>query len=133
MIEKGEGNIPFIVGKHYHDVMRLYPDEIMYVSKGKRGSYIHIEKEKQTYGFEEKITSKYNVEQLYSILKEYGFEYAHNSYIVNFKFIKKKTATELELLDGTILSIARSKEKNFRLTFEQWIKLEEEKMRKFIR
>ena len=51
------------------------------------------------------------------MLKSFGFEYAHNSYIVNLNYIKRMTTQELQMSDGTILSIARSKEKDLRAAF----------------
>ena len=51
------------------------------------------------------------IDELYNLLKEYDFEYAHRSYIVNLRYIKRKKNTELEMMDGPLLSVARSKEK----------------------
>ena len=65
------------------------------------------------YGFEKNISCKMNLDEMYEMLKDYGFEYAHNSYLVNLKYVTRKTTTELELIDGTHLSISRSKENSF--------------------
>ena len=69
----------------------------------------------------EKLPEHAKVDELYDRLKAYGFAYAHNSYIVNLRYVKRISATELELQDNVILSISRSKEKNFRADFAKYL------------
>ncbi|TCL57604.1 LytTR family two component transcriptional regulator [Kineothrix alysoides] len=106
---------PYIVGNWYYNTVKLKPQEILYIAIAKNGSSIYICPNIKKYDFESSITCKERVDELYCVLKDYGFAYAHNSYIVNLRYIKRKTITELELTDGTILSIARSKEKELRM------------------
>lgn len=108
---------PFIVGNNHLNLVKLRPSDILYISIAKRGSFIHICPDKIEYKFEGKITSKEKVENLYNKLKDFGFAYAHNSYIVNLKYIIKIATSELQLIDGTKLTISRSKEKKFREDF----------------
>ena len=110
-------NEPYIIGSWHTNTIRLRPSEIFYVSIGRNHSVIHMNPDIQKYEFEDNLICKDKLADLYLLLKDYGFEYAHNSYIVNLHAIKRKTITELELLDGTVLSISRSKEKTFRLAF----------------
>ena len=105
---------PFIIGSYLYNTVKLIPDEILYIAVSKHGSDIYICSHIIRYEFERKIKSKEKVKELYLLLKNHGFVYAHNSYIVNLKYIKRKTMIELELVDGTVLSIARSKEKELR-------------------
>ncbi len=105
---------PFIVGNRYCNTVKLKPEEILYIAIAKHGSSIHVCPHIKKYEFENNLTCKERVEELYSVLKDFGFAYAHNSYIVNLRYVKRKTATELELSDGTILSVSRSKEKELR-------------------
>ena len=42
-----------------------------------------------------------------------NFAYAHNSYIVNLKYVKKLSSEELKLVDGQVLSVS-TKIKNLR-------------------
>lgn len=107
-------NEPYIVGIYHYNTVKLKPDEIMYIAIAKRGSTIYVCPNILKYEFEKNITCKEKVEELFLILKNCGFVYAHNSYIVNLKYIKRKTRTELQLIDGSVLSIARSKEKELR-------------------
>lgn len=108
---------PFIIGNNHLNLVKLKPSDILYISIEKHGSLIHIRPDKVEYKFEERITSKDRVESLYNQLKNFGFAYAHNSYIVNLKYIIKVTTSELQLIDGTKLTISRSKEKKFREHF----------------
>lgn len=106
---------PYIVGNWHYNIVKLKPQEILYIAIAKHGSSIYVCPDIIKYNFESSITCRERVEELYSVLKDFGFAYAHNSYIVNLKYIRRKTTTELELIDGTILSIARSKEKELRV------------------
>lgn len=108
---------PNIIGTWRYSTVNLRLDEILYISIARRGSNIYVNPQIVKYQFKNRITSKKKVAELYSILKPYGFEYAHNSYIVNLDYIKRMTTQELELSDGTLLSVARSKEKELRVAF----------------
>ncbi len=105
---------PVIVGAWKQSMVRLRPEEILYISIERGGSRIYADPSVVKYGFEKHITSTQKLPELYRVLKGYGFEYAHNSYIVNLRYIKRKIVGELQLTDGTTLSVARSKEKTLR-------------------
>lgn len=106
---------PYIMGIWHYNTVKLKLDEILYIAIARNGSRIYMRPDIPQYDFEQYITSRKKVDELYKLLKDYGFEYAHNSYIVNLRYIKRKTVKELELTDGTKLSIARSKEKALRV------------------
>ena len=72
------------------------------------------------YKDEDRIVSREKLKDLYETLKEHDFIHAHNSYIVNLKHVKRINKSELELSDGTVLSISRSKEKECRERAAQW-------------
>lgn len=111
---------PVVTGTWNYNVVKLKLEEILYISIARNGSNIYVNPEIIKYEFENHLTSKKKLPELYDILKNYGFEYAHNSYIVNLNHIKRKTIKELELSDETILSIARSKEKQLRVAFAKY-------------
>ena len=113
---------PCILGSWYHYSVSLKPIDILYISNGRNGrSKLHLNPKSKYFSYEQKITSKEKLSTLYQLLKDYGFAYAHNSYIVNLHYIKKTSSTELELTDGTLLSIARSKERELRLAFAAYV------------
>jgi len=104
-----------IIGNYYCNIVKLNPKDILYIENSKRGSMIHICDEKIEYEFEKKLTTRYKLAELYEKLNKYGFEYGHNSYLINLKYVSKLLSKgEVKLLDGTILSISRSKLKKFR-------------------
>lgn len=111
---------PVVIGTWKHNAVKLRLDEILYISIARNGSNIYAVPQAMKYEFESHITSKKRLPELYAMLKDFGFEYAHNSYIVNLNHIKRKTTKELELSDGTVLSIARSKEKELRAAFAKY-------------
>jgi len=108
---------PYIVGSYLYNAVRLRPSEILYIAASKRGADIYICPNINRNGVEKYTRSNEKVKALYTVLKDYGFVYAHNSYIVNLNYIIRKTTSELELIDGTALTIARSKEKDLRKAF----------------
>lgn len=111
---KNKKQTPYILGKRHYNIVKLTPEEILYISIAKRGSKIYLCPKVARYDFENDIVCDKKLSELYLTLKEYGFEYAHNSYIVNLNYVKRKTLTEIEMLEGTVLSVARSKEKELR-------------------
>ncbi len=113
---------PDILGSWYHYSVSLKPADILYISNERNArSRIYINPKSKNFSHEQKITSKQKLNTLYQLLKDYGFAYAHNSYIVNLRYIKRTSPTELELTDGTLLSIARSKEKELRMAFATYV------------
>lgn len=111
---------PVVIGTWKYSAVKLKLEEILYIAIARNGSSIYVNPKIIKYEFENHITSKKKLSELYFILRDYGFEYAHNSYIVNLNHIKRKTIKELELSDGTVLSIARSKEKELRVAFAKY-------------
>lgn len=106
---------PFIIGNYYYSTVRLRPDDILYIENAKHGSMIHVCKEKIDYPFEKNVSTKQKLRDLFTTLHAFGFEYAHNSYLVNLKYIIKMLSNgEVKLIDGTILTISRSRLKDFR-------------------
>ncbi len=108
---------PNIIGMWRYRTIKLSLYEILYISIARRGSKIYVNPQMIKHEFENHILSNKKVSELHLILKPYGFEYAHNSYIVNLDHIKRMNTQELELSDGTLLSVARSKEKELRAAF----------------
>ena len=92
---------------------KIMLEHILYISIAKRGSVIHL----INYSYHgENITElncKLRLSEIYEKIKEAGFEYAHNSYIVNMKYVLRRNSNEIELSDEIILSVSRSKAKTF--------------------
>ena len=92
--------------------VRIKIDDIMYISKMKYGSEIHVNTE--TAGLAgRKLTSKSHLSDLYENLKNYGFEYAHSSYIVNFRWVYEMRKDDIRLYNNEILPVSRNRKKKF--------------------
>ena len=110
---KKKKQMPTISVHYFSNAVELTPDEILYISIAKRGSNVCVCPDVTRIKLEEKFISNYSVKQLYEMLKDYNFAYAHNSYIVNMKHIKSKTLNDLEMINGDILTISRARRKEF--------------------
>lgn len=106
---------PYIEGKWYNNTIKLHIDDILYIEIYKKGSYLHcyINNEVKLYRSSKKVSD------FYEELKDFGFAYAHNSYIVNMKHIAEANIEEMIFFNGDKLSISRSKAKEFRTLFAQ--------------
>lgn len=98
---------PYIMRKRDSQLVKLSPDQISYISIAKRGTVIYIGNSKETY------TSSKKLVEFYEELKDFGFAYAHNSYIVNLKYVAMAGAKELEFVNGEKLTISRARAKEF--------------------
>lgn len=59
------------------------------------------------------LKSAERLDQYYEQLKDYGFVYGKKSYIINVCYITARMKDAVRLQDETILSIARSRKKEF--------------------
>lgn len=80
----------FIIGHYYKNTIRIKPEEILYISIAKHGRELHVNPQVMKRPIENEIMSRQKVEELYNILKDHDFAYAHNSYIVNLRYVKQK-------------------------------------------
>ncbi len=118
---KSEHTVPIINAKYYKRIVRLVPNDILYAAIGRNCSIIHVNPQMRAYEYDNKLTVNMKLPNLYELLKDYNFEYAHNSYIVNLKYIKRITATTLILTTGRELNISRSKDDSFREAYAKYI------------
>lgn len=105
---------PSIMGKRDNKIAKLSAERISHIAIARKGSVIYCGNMK------EKYSSSKRVAELYEQLKDFGFVYAHNSYIVNLKHVAVAGPKELELMSGEKLTISRSRAKDFlkRFTIE---------------
>lgn len=109
----------YIVVRNDGRMDKIAIDNITYISNIKRGCCIHIfsKKDNQCYEF----ASNKKLIDTYEELKNQSFEYAHNSYIVNFKAIIGIKNDVITLEDLTTLNISRSKRKIFYSRFADYL------------
>lgn len=122
MIERKEK--PFVLCKYTSgkEQIRVYSDSILYIAIRGSGSQIFVHgKVKELYPTEV-FRANGNLSAMAEIFGEsHGFVRLHNSYIVNMAYIMRTTKESVELADGTILNIARSKLKYFQEIFAKYI------------
>lgn len=104
---------PYLMGRKGNKLVRLHIRNVQYIEISKRGSRLHCVVDEK----EDVYISDIKVAGFYELLKDFGFAYAHNSYIVNLEHVAIANTTELELLGGKRLSISRSRAKEFRRAF----------------
>ncbi len=99
--------IPSVLGKREKQIVKLSADRISHIAIARKGSVIYCENNKEKYSSPKKVA------ELYEQLKDFGFAYAHNSYIVNLKHVAVAGQKELELMNGEKLTISRARSKEF--------------------
>ena len=99
--------IPYIMGKKDNKIVKLSAERVSYIAIARKGSAIHCGNVMEEY------SSPKRVAELYEQLKDFGFVYAHNSYIVNLKHVAVAGPKELELMNGKRLTISRARAKEF--------------------
>ena len=92
-------------------IVKLSAEKIYYIAIAKKGTKFYCEDENEIY------TSPKKLAEFYEQLKDYGFAYAHNSYIVNIKHVAVVSLKELEFNNRKKLTISRSRAKEFRKAF----------------
>lgn len=112
-------SIPAIKAIYRNDVIEIPLDSILYVSIRKHGCNIHIKKEELNQN--STVLSNKKIDEVFKTVEKYDFVYAHNSYFINLKYVKNIVKHDVTLVDGTTLSIARSKEKSFKDQFIDYV------------
>ncbi len=90
---------------------RVQLSDILYIEKRRYGSTIHLCKGR---GREECVlTTSERLDELYGRLVRLGFEYAHNSYIVNLMKVDRVKRSQIRLEGGVELSVSRPMSPHF--------------------
>lgn len=113
---------PFIHAGWYSTHMKLPASEIMYIARGRGCSKIYVSKNSPYYAYNDKIICKSSLSDLHALLHDFYFAYAHNSYLVNLQHVTYLNTTELTLSDNSILTISRSRQKEFQSMFFRYMK-----------
>lgn len=106
----------YILTRSDDGITRVYINDIAYVSKAKRGSCIHLV-DPAKYEVDGELITYLHVSVLYEQLHKYGFEFAHNSYLVNCRWVVRFDKTYLVLEGGGELNISRSHYADFKKSF----------------
>lgn len=116
--ENRTGNM--IVAHCRFEKIRLKPTDIMYIETGKHGCKIHVcpDVDMKIKG---NLLCNEKLGILYEKLKNSGFEFAHNSYIVNLNYVKQINTNSLVFIswgkEELSLAVSRSKSKEIHRRF----------------
>ena len=108
---------PLLFGKRERKNFRIPLTHVEYIEIAKRGSVIHTYENGERF----KYSSGIKIAEHYLKLRNFGFAYAHDSYIVHLNSVSIITAAELELLSGAKLSISRSHSRIFKEKFAEYL------------
>lgn len=103
----------FIWGSFDKVSYKISPEDILYVSIAKHGSLLHLHPECEAGKIANEMKSSEKLSELFDTVGQCGFAYAHNSYLINLEYVEKYSGSQIQLSDGSILSVSRSKEKGF--------------------
>ena len=90
-------------------VIRIYTEDILYICLAKRGCSIYVARQ----GEIDEMHCKESLGDLYERLAGRGFEYAHNSYIVNLAKVEGLEKNFALLSFGIQLNVSRSRKGQF--------------------
>lgn len=102
---------------------RIDPSDILYVSREKRTSVLVVEMHSgkaEGYVTYEEIESNEKLTDWYTQLAEYGFEFAHTSYIVNLQKIHSVMKDDIYMSNGEVLHISRTCKQKFHEKFSYY-------------
>ena len=102
---------------------KIASEDILYVSIAKHGSVLHLHPRSEAGKVAEEMKSSAKLSELFDTVGGCGFAYAHNSYFINLEYVEKYSGSQIQLGDGSILSVSRSKEKGFDDAFREYWKI----------
>ena len=115
--------MPVIIAHSYNKHIQLKPDEILYIEIARRGCKVKVCPFVNSKDMEGDLITNEKLPDLFDRLKDFGFMYAHNSYIVNLKYVKKILSNELEFIrwenqtTAEKLSVSRARMKELKRAF----------------
>lgn len=109
--------VPYLNITDDGNIYRIPVNQILYISVVKRGSIVH----QYSNATDKETSCRETVKELYVQLSDMGFEYAHNSYIVNMANIIHVSKNVITLKDDTELNISRSRKNQFDESFSNFL------------
>lgn len=110
--------VPYILGKYCHGILKIKVSDILYFQNYKHGTVIHPKDGALKYNLNSKFITSDKLEQLFEKYGQHGFEYAHNSFLVNMDHVVNIDTGGFLILDnGARVSISRSRMKAFKDAF----------------
>ena len=96
----------FKAGHNYYKIP--FSDILYFCSNGRKINIVTLKKEYEFYG---------SLDNIYSEVKNKKFLFAHKSFLVNFKYIRKYQYEQLTMSDNKIIPVSQSRRKAVRSMF----------------
>lgn len=107
MLKKTHINMLPIIGDGY--VRKIPIDDILYIEIKRRGSRVYVYENRGIRIW----LSKQSLDEMYELTRDFWFEYAHCSYIVNLDNVTRIDKSVVCLKGKITLNVSRSKKKQF--------------------
>ncbi|MDE5907135.1 MAG: LytTR family DNA-binding domain-containing protein [Lachnospiraceae bacterium] len=117
---KEQKSYPYVMCKYTtgKDQIRVYPESILYIAIRYGNSEVFACGKLKEQFPNEILRTGMSLNAVYEIFNEScGFIRAHNSYIINMAYIVETDTQSVKLSDGTTLTIARSRSREFQRAF----------------
>lgn len=107
--------IPRLVVRDDGRLLLLAPSDVLYISIRGKGSQLWLTDDAghRLHMEENSMKSSIHLTAYYEQLRDYGFIYAHKSYIVNAEHVIMRNKNSVIMENGCELNVARSKQKEF--------------------
>lgn len=118
-------NSPYIMCKcgSGKEQIRVYPESILYIAIRHHSSEIFAYGKLKKCFPDEVLRVDMNLNSVWKIFNEScGFVRAHNSYMINMAYIIFASPHSVRLIDGTELTVSRSRSKEFQQAFAKYMK-----------
>lgn len=117
---KEQKSYPYIMCKYSlgRERIRVYPESVLYIAIRYGNSEVFACGKLKEHFPNEILRTGMSLNAVYEVFNEScGFIRVHNSYIVNMAYIVETGAQSVKLTDGTTLTIARSRSREFQRAF----------------
>ncbi len=96
--------------------------DVAYITHHKKGSILHLNKERQKEYAEGSLIAPYYFDELLERLSLVGFACPHNSYLVNLRYVTKFLPNkEAIMVDGKNIAVARGRVEQFKKDFIAYV------------
>lgn len=124
-----KANAPYICAMYNGNIAKVRMDYIIYASIHGKYTELHVTKEEAerlriigtTGSYASAFIYRKKLRDVYQEIEKYGFAYAHNSYIVNFKYVIRKDKYVIKLPDNQELNCSRAREPEFKKKFIEYL------------
>lgn len=123
MKERKESPFAMVKCGTHGDRIRIYPEQILYIAiKNETTEVFPCDALRAGCEWVTSFRASKNIDGMWETFNENcGFVRAHNSYIINMAYIAKVHKDSVTLADGTVLTVSRSRSREFKEAFARYV------------